>query len=67
LRAQYEQHNNTHDLLLHCITATLEQVFDCCTEHKARCRRDWRLLILNGHNSHLSKEFIDYCNSHVYS
>jgi hypothetical protein len=44
--------------------AWLEQVFDRCTKQKARRGRDWRLLILDGHGSHLTKDFIDYCDSH---
>jgi hypothetical protein len=44
--------------------AWLEQVFDCCTKQKVRHGRDWRLLILDGHGSHLTQDFIDYCNSH---
>jgi hypothetical protein len=44
--------------------AWLEQVFDRCTKQKARRGRDWRLLILDGHGSHLTKEFIDYCDAH---
>jgi hypothetical protein len=41
--------------------AWLEQVFDRCT--KQRSGR-WRLLILDGHGSHLTMEFIDYCDRH---
>jgi hypothetical protein len=41
--------------------AWLEQVFDRCT--KQRSGR-WRLLILDGHGSHVTKEFIDYCDRH---
>jgi hypothetical protein len=32
----------------------LEQVFDRCTRQKARRGRDWRLLIVDGHGSHLT-------------
>ena len=42
--------------------AWLEQVFDRYTAAKAR--RQWRLLILDGHGSHLTPEFLDYCNAH---
>ena len=42
--------------------AWLEQVFDRYTRRKAR--RQYRLLILDGHGSHLSTEFIEYCYSH---
>ena len=41
--------------------AWLEQVFDRYT--KQRLGR-WRLLILNGHRSHVTMEFIDYCDRH---
>ena len=40
--------------------AWLQQVFDRYTKTKAR--RKWRLLILDGHGSHLTMEFIDYCD-----
>jgi hypothetical protein len=39
--------------------AWLEQVFERHTAEKAR--RQWRLLLLDGHGSHLTREFIDYC------
>ena len=39
--------------------AWLEQVFDRCTKNKPG---RWRLLILDGHGSHLTPEFIEYCN-----
>ncbi|KAF7576139.1 hypothetical protein PtrM4_003790 [Pyrenophora tritici-repentis] len=41
--------------------AWLEQVFDRST--KQRSGR-WRLLILDGHGSHLTMEFIKYCDRH---
>jgi hypothetical protein len=37
----------------------LEQVFDRYTKKKAR--RAWRLLIVDGHGSHLTMDFLDYC------
>jgi hypothetical protein len=40
--------------------AWLEQVFDHPT--KAKARREWRLLNLDGHGSHLTSDFIDYCD-----
>ena len=40
----------------------LEQVFDRYTKGKAR--RKWRLLIIDGHGSHVTKDFIDYCDKH---
>jgi hypothetical protein len=39
--------------------AWLEQVFDRCMKQKVR--RAYRLLIVDGHGSHITKEFIDYC------
>ena len=42
--------------------AWLEQVFDRST--KSKTRRSWRLLIVDGHNSHVTRRFIDYCDSH---
>jgi hypothetical protein len=44
--------------------AWLEQVFNRCTKEKARRGRDWRLLILDGHGSHVTNDFIDYCDDH---
>jgi hypothetical protein len=40
--------------------AWLKQVFDPATKRKAR--RKYRLLILDGHGSHVTKAFIDYCD-----
>ena len=40
--------------------AWLEQVFDRHTKQKAR--RSHRLLILDGHGSHLTMDFIEYCH-----
>jgi hypothetical protein len=40
--------------------AWLEQVFDRCTKKKAR--RLYRLLILDGHGSHITMDFINYCD-----
>ena len=39
--------------------AWLEQVFDRYT--KAKARRAYRLLILDGHGSHVTMDFIKYC------
>ena len=39
----------------------LQQVFDRYTKPKAR--RKWRLLIIDGHGSHITKPFIDYCDA----
>jgi hypothetical protein len=38
----------------------LVQVFDRCTKEKAQ--RSYRLLIVDGHGSHLTMDFIDYCD-----
>jgi hypothetical protein len=38
--------------------AWLRNVFDRSTKEK--CRRSWRLLILNGHGSHVTIEFINF-------
>ena len=38
----------------------LEDVFDRYTKEK--CRRSYRLLILDGHGSHLTMDFIEYCH-----
>lgn len=40
----------------------LEQVFQRTTKEKAL--RDYRLLIVDGHGSHLTMDFINYCDSH---
>jgi hypothetical protein len=40
----------------------LEQVFQRATKEKAK--RDYRLLIVDGHGSHLTMDFINYCDSH---
>jgi hypothetical protein len=39
----------------------LEQVFDRYTKQRAGRRR---LLILDGHGSHITREFIEYCDRH---
>ena len=40
--------------------AWLKQVFDPTTSEKAQ--RNYRLLILNGHGSHVTTRFLDYCD-----
>jgi hypothetical protein len=40
--------------------AWLRDVFDRYTKEK--CRRSYRLLILDGHGSHVTPSFIDYCH-----
>jgi transposase len=42
--------------------AWLEQVFQRATKEKAK--RDYRLLIVDGHGSHLTMDFINYCDTH---
>jgi hypothetical protein len=44
--------------------AWLEQVYDRCTKQKARRGRDYRLLIVGGHGSHLVMDFINCCDAH---
>ena len=41
--------------------AWLTRVFDQNTRQKARKGRDWRLLILDGHSSHVNMQFLDWC------
>jgi hypothetical protein len=43
--------------------AWLEQVFNRRTKQKARLQKEWRLLILDGHGSHLSMNFIEFCEA----
>ena len=40
--------------------AWLEQVFERFTKDTAR--RQWRLLILDGYSSHVTSDFIDFCD-----
>jgi transcriptional regulator with XRE-family HTH domain len=40
----------------------LQQVFD--VETAASARRRWRLLIIDGHGSHVSRSFLTYCHLH---
>jgi hypothetical protein len=42
--------------------AWLEQVFDRHTKEEAR--QSYRLLILDGHGSHVTMDFIEYCDQH---
>jgi hypothetical protein len=42
--------------------AWLEQVLERHTAEKAR--RQWPLLLLDGRGSHLTRDFIDYCEQH---
>ena len=44
--------------------AWLEQVFDKATKGKARNGRDWRLLFVDGHGSHITKKWLDWCHKH---
>lgn len=41
----------------------LTQVFDRHTRRKARNGRDYRLLFLDGHSSHINMRFIEFCDS----
>jgi hypothetical protein len=43
--------------------AWLEQVFNCRTKQKARLQKEWCLLILDGHGSHLLMDFIEFCKA----
>ncbi|KAF2834456.1 DDE-domain-containing protein [Patellaria atrata CBS 101060] len=42
----------------------LTNVFEPQTKAKARNGRDWRLLLVDGHGSHLTLPFINYCINH---
>ncbi|KAL6153674.1 hypothetical protein ACJBU6_06979 [Exserohilum turcicum] len=42
--------------------AWLQQVFDRST--KAKARSSYRLLVLDGHGSHITMDFIKYCDEH---
>ena len=42
--------------------AWLEQIFE--RETHAKARRSWRLLIVDGHGSHITMAFIKYCDRH---
>jgi hypothetical protein len=39
----------------------LTKVFDRCTKEKARDGREYRLLIVDGHSSHMLMAFLDFC------
>lgn len=41
----------------------VEHCFQKETKEKARQGRDWRLLIMDGHGSHVTMKFIDFCES----
>ena len=42
----------------------LTSIFNRYIKEKARLGRDWRLLMLDGHNSHLNMRFLDWCAKH---
>lgn len=42
----------------------LVDVFDKNTKAKARHGRDWRLLYIDGHGSHINMQFLFYCIEH---
>jgi hypothetical protein len=44
--------------------AWLTTVFNRYTKPKARNGRDWRMLYVDGHGSHLNMRFLDYCLLH---
>lgn len=44
--------------------AWLTDIFDRHTKVKARQGRDWRLLLLDGHGSHMTMEFLEWCSNH---
>jgi hypothetical protein len=41
--------------------AWLEQLFEHYTKQKAR--RQWRLLLVDGHGSHLTRKFVEFCDA----
>jgi hypothetical protein len=42
----------------------LTKIFDRYTKQKARQGRDYRLLFVDGHSSHLNMKFLDWCLEH---
>ena len=44
--------------------AWLKEVFDKATKGKARNSRDWRLLFIDGHGSHVTMKFLNWCDNH---
>jgi hypothetical protein len=42
----------------------LTKVFDRFSKSKARNGRDWRLLIIDGHGSHVNMKFLTWCAEH---
>jgi hypothetical protein len=40
------------------------EVFEKQTKEKARIGREWRLLIVDGHGSHVNMAFINFCDAH---
>lgn len=42
----------------------LKKIFDRETKEKARKGREWRLLVVDGHGSHINMDFLDYCHKH---
>jgi hypothetical protein len=42
----------------------LEKVFNRYTKEKARKGRDYRLLLIDGHGSHINMSFLDFCERH---
>ena len=44
--------------------AWLTTIFDRYTKQKARNGRDWRLLFVDGHGSHINMRFLTWCEQH---
>ena len=42
----------------------LTTIFDRYTKQKARQGRDYRMLILDGHGSHINMQFLNWCHEH---
>jgi hypothetical protein len=42
----------------------LQEVIKHCTKQKAQQVRGWKLLIVDGHGSRLTLEFLEYCAAH---
>ncbi|KAF2228326.1 CENP-B protein [Viridothelium virens] len=42
----------------------LSKVFEKNTKTTARNKQDWRLLIINGHSSHIDSTFLKFCDKH---
>ncbi|KAH7552133.1 hypothetical protein BM1_08995 [Bipolaris maydis] len=58
----YEGTDGLRNEWLRDLEARKHQVFDRLTKEKAK--RDYRMLLVDGHGSHLTPSFIDYCDTH---